>query len=77
MKGKKIKGKANCMLEFEIPYWKDKKLIITLHKIIGEKFYAYRLGVWKYHRFGEEYGGHKDEWGTRWWKFYDLWKGRL
>jgi hypothetical protein len=60
----------------KIPYWKGKRIIFTLDKIISVRCYIYRLGIWESHKLGYKYGKHKDEWGTRWNKFFDIWKGK-
>ena len=65
------------IFEFEFPYWKNKRMEITLHKLVGDKHYVYRLAIWKYKKLGKEFGGHANEWGTNWWKFYDIWKGEI
>lgn len=48
-----------------------------LFKLYNKEKYVYRLGIWKLNKLGKEYGGHKGEWGTNWWKFYDIWKGEI
>ena len=57
----------------EIPYWKGKRIMFTLYKSSNG---IYRLGVWKLDKLSKEYGGHKGEWGTNWWKFYDIGRGK-
>ena len=53
----------------EIHYWKGKRIGLTLYKMSNG---TYRLGIWKLHKLGSEYGGYKNEWATNWWKFIDI-----
>jgi hypothetical protein len=60
------------IFEFEFYYWINKKIGFTLYKISNGDKYIYKLGIWKYKKLGKEYGGYKGEWGTNWWKFFDI-----
>lgn len=59
------------IFQIEFPYWKDRRLLITLNKIFNKEKYVYRLGIWKLDRI------RNDEWGTNWWKLFDIWKGKV
>lgn len=61
------------IFDIEVPYWIGKRLGITLYKMSNGVF---RIGIWKFHKLGKEYGGHKDEWGFNWWKFIDIGRGK-
>ena len=62
--------KNKYIFQIEFPYWKDRRLLITLNKIFNKGKYVYRLGIWNLFKF-------RNEWCTNWWKFFDVWKGEV
>ena len=62
------------IFDIKIPYWKNRRIEFTLYRMSNGLF---RLGIWKLDKLGKEYGSHKGEWGSNWWKFIDLWKGKV